>query len=142
MDKQNQIKRTLSQPVAIKFVAETLEGGKCAHRSALANLVCKEFGFYDLRGRAQRDGCLKALRELEAAGHFKLPAALSKGGPKTPKRLAEAVGEPTGVPVQAGEVGGLGLILVSGEEEMRIWNELMIREREAMGHWWDGRCVI
>jgi hypothetical protein len=133
MNKQNQIKRTLSEPSAITFVAETLKGGNCAHRNALADVVCNEYGFYDLRGHPQHGGCVKALRELEAAGHFILPAAQNKNGPKTPKRLEEAVAEPTGVPGQAGEVCGLALIVVSGEVQMRIWNELMIREHPR-GH--------
>ena len=78
---QNQIKRTLSQPDAIAYVAEALILGECAHRSALADLVCERFGFFDPRGQAQIEGCLKALRELEASGHFKLPAAQGKPGP-------------------------------------------------------------
>ena len=78
---QNQIKRTLSPPDAIAYVAEALHGGECAHRSALADLVCERFGFFDPRGQAQVEGCMKALRELEAAGHFKLPAAQGKPGP-------------------------------------------------------------
>ena len=54
--------------------------------------------------------------------------AQAKTGPNTPKRLAEAVADPVGVPAQVGEVRGLALILVSTEEHMRIWNEMMIRE--------------
>ena len=78
---QNQIKRTLLQPDAIAYAGEALHGGECAHRSALADLVCERFGFFDPRGQAQVEGCMKALRELEAGGHFKLPAAQSKPGP-------------------------------------------------------------
>ena len=125
---QNQIKRTLSQPDAIAYVAEALIRGECAHRSALADLVCERFGFFDPRGQAQVEGCMKALRELEAGGHFKLPAAQGNPGPRTPKRLPEAVPDPTGVPEQAGDVRGLAMILVSTDEHMRIWNEMMIRE--------------
>jgi len=130
---QNQIKRTLSQPVAIAYVAELLDGGEFVHRSELADFLCEECGFYDARGHAQRDGCLKALRELEASGHFTLPAAQGKTGPNTPRRLLEAVADPAGVPAQAGDVRGLALILVSTEAHMRIWNEMMIREHPR-GH--------
>ena len=56
-----------------------------------------------------------------------------KTGPGTPKRLPEAVTDPTGVPAQAGEVRGLALMLVGNEEHMRIWNELVIREHPR-GH--------
>ena len=133
MHAQNQIKRTLSEPAAIAFVAGLLDGGTFAHRTALADFLCRHFGFADVGGREQRDGCVKALRELEAAGHFALPAPRASNGPKTPKRLPAAVTEPTGVPAQAGAVCGLDLLLVDTEESMRIWNELMIREHPR-GH--------
>ena len=130
---QNQVKRTLSQPIAIAYAVEALKSAECVHRSALADMLCERFGLFDLRGHAQRDGCLKALRELEVAGHFRLPAAQGKPGPSMPKRLLEAVADPTNVPAQAGEVCGLALLLVSTEEHMRIWNEMMIGEHPR-GH--------
>ena len=72
---RNQIKRALSQPPAIAYVAGLLtDGGEFVNRTELADYLCEEFNFHDARGHAQRDGCLKALRELEAAGHFTLPA--------------------------------------------------------------------
>jgi hypothetical protein len=133
MQSQSQIKRTLSTPVAISYVAGLLESGEFIHRTELAEFVCEQCGFQDPRGHTQRDGCLKALRDLEAAGHFALPAAQGRTGPSTPRRLTEAVADPVGVPAQAGEVGGLALLLVSTEEHMRIWNEMMIREHPR-GH--------
>ena len=50
-----------------------------------------------------------------------------------PKRLPKAVADPTGVPDQAGDVRGLALILVTTDAQMRIWNEMMIREHPR-GH--------
>ena len=87
MDTQNQIKRKLSQSAAIEYVAGLLKINEFLHRSELADFLCEQFGFHDVRGQKQRDGCVKALRELEAAGHFTLPAARGKTGPNTPKRL-------------------------------------------------------
>lgn len=133
MNTQSQIKRKLSEAVAIDYVAGLLEVNEFVHRSELADFLCEQFGFYDGRGEEQRDGCVKALRELEAAGHFTLPAAQAKTGPNTPKRLTEPVADPTEVPGKAGEVRGLELIRVSGVEQMRIWNEMMIREHPR-GH--------
>lgn len=128
MNTQNQVKRTLSEPASTEFVSRLLESEEVPSRTALAAIVCEEFGFYDARGHAQRAGCLKALRELEAAGHFALPAALSSPGPGSPRRLPEPVPLPQEVPAQAGLVRGLHLVLVATSEEMRIWNELMIEE--------------
>jgi hypothetical protein len=133
MNTQNQIKRTLSEPAAIEYIARLLKVNEFVHRSELAGFLCRRFGFYDARSQEQRDGCLKALRELESAGHFELPAARGRTGPKTPKRLQGPVADPKGVPARAGEVRGLELIHISSEEHMRIWNEMMIREHPR-GH--------
>src|SRR3990172_1933363 len=123
MDTQNQIKRTLSQPAAIDYVAGLLKINESLRRSELVDFLCEQFGFHDVRGQRQRDGCMKALRELEAAGHFGLPPARGKTGPNTPKRLQVPVADPTGVPAKAGEVRGLEVIRVSREEEMGVWEE-------------------
>jgi hypothetical protein len=133
MNTQNQIKRTLSQPDAVKYVAGLLKLHKFVSRRELANFLCERFKFYDARTQAQWGGCIKALRELEAAGHFRLPVARGKTGPNTPKRLNEPVADPTRVPDKVGDVRGLELIQVSSEEQMRIWNEMMIREHPR-GH--------
>ena len=78
---QNQIKRTLSQPPAILYVAGLMiADGEFVHRTELADFLCEQFGFHDARGHAQRDGCLKALRELETSGHFTLPSAHAQAG--------------------------------------------------------------
>ena len=128
MDTQNQIKRTLSEPSSIEYVCELLESKEILHRSELAALVCEKFRFYDVRSKKQIAGCLKALRELEAAGHFVLPATGKKIGSKSPRRLSEPVSLPTDVPAEVGDVQGLTLVLVERIEQMRIWNELMIGE--------------
>ena len=128
MNIQTQIKRTLSQPASVGYVRELLDGNEFLHRSELAEALCEQFEFYDARGELQRSGCLKALRELEAAGHFVLPAALSKTGRNSPRRLSEPLPPPTDVPEQAGDVQELRLVLVSTTEQMRIWNEMMITE--------------
>jgi hypothetical protein len=130
---QNQIKRTLSQPDAVKYVIGLLKINQFTSRRELANFLCERFKFYDARMQAQWGGCIKALRELEAAGRLKLPVARGTTGPNTPKRLNKPVADPAGVPHKAGEVRGLELIQVSGEEQMRIWNEMMIREHPR-GH--------
>lgn len=129
MDKQNQIKRALSKPEAIEYIGRLLEEEEeCFTRTELAEVVCEQFGFQDPRGENQLGGCLKGLRELEAKGWFELPRAqIQKGGP-APRRLSSPVGEPEGVPREVGEVVGLELVLVEQESQMRIWNELMIRE--------------
>jgi hypothetical protein len=130
---QNQIKRTLSQPDAIQYIAGLLSDNKFDNRRELASFLCERFKFYDARKETQQSGCIKALRELEAAGHFTLPVAQGRTGPNTPKRLNKPVADPTGVPEKAGKITGLELIQVSSEEQMRIWNEMMIREHPR-GH--------
>jgi len=133
MKKQNQIKRILSQPDAIKYVRELLDNNEFINRNKLASFLCDHFGCYDLRGQKQLGGCLKALRELEAAGFFTLPPALHKKRANTPKRLSAPVPTSEDVPEKAGDVLGLRLILVCSEEHMRMWNDMMIREH-PQGH--------
>lgn len=126
---QNQIKRTLSVAESLRVVRAVLEDDGERGRTQVADQVCEHFGFYDARGRAQRSGCLKALRELERAGHFRLPkgGAAERRNP-SPRRLAEPVPAPCGVASEVGEIEGLQLIRVETDEQMRLWNELMAGE--------------
>lgn len=128
MKKQNQIKRTLSEPTHIEYVRGLLESNEISNRNKLAKRVCEQFGFHDARGQAQLTSCMEALRELESAGHFTLPVACVRTGINSPRRLGKRVALPVNVPAQAGEVWGLTLVLVHNDEQMRIWNELMIEE--------------
>jgi hypothetical protein len=43
MDSQSQIKRTLSTPVAISYVAGLLDSGEFIHRSELADFLCEQW---------------------------------------------------------------------------------------------------
>jgi hypothetical protein len=63
-------------------------------RTKLADQLCDQFDFFDLRGKKQRSGCLKALRELEQKGQFVLPMPCHIPGKVRPRRLAEPVPEP------------------------------------------------
>jgi hypothetical protein len=125
---QNQIKRTLSAPEAIAYVSQLLEDDEFSSRTELAGFLCEEFGFQDPRGENQIGGCLKALRQLEAKGWFQLPPPEIQKAHPTPRRLPEPVPETKSVPEEVGQVSGLELVLVKQEGQMRIWNELMIRE--------------
>jgi hypothetical protein len=128
MKPQKQIKRSLSKPDAIEYVKRLLNEQQFSSRTELADFLCGELGFQDPGGQDQRSGCLRALRELEAKGWFQLPPArIEKGGP-SPRRLSGPVVEAEGVPSEVGQIEGLELVLVGQEGQMRIWNELMIRE--------------
>jgi hypothetical protein len=132
MERQHQIKRTLATPESIEAIRRLLAEDAHASRSAFVRGACKHFGFVDARGRAQNAGCVKALRELERAGHFVLPAAGPRGRRRgqagSARRLGAPVPEPRDVPALAGDVKGLMLIRVQTLEQLRLWNELMARE--------------
>jgi len=126
---QNQIKQTLSTPANTGYIRYLLENEDILHRTDLATRVCKQFEFYDARGQIQISGCVKALRQLEKAGHIILPdVQRKKQASKSPRRLPEAVALPVGVPAEAGDVQDLRLVLVCTDEEKRLWNELMLTE--------------
>lgn len=128
METQKQIKRTLTRPGAIELIRSVLDSNSNLNRTQLADQVCEHYGFFDALGTPQRSTCLKALRELERHGHFVLPASLIQPGQRSPRRLGEPVAAVEDVPAEAGDVRGLQLIVVDTVEQMRIWNELMIRE--------------
>jgi len=128
VDVQNQIKRTLSQPAATAWIADQLTQGDVPHRTALARQACDQFTLHDGRGHAQMSGCLRALRELEAAGHFTLPQPCTRPGVGGIRRLPASVPPACGVPDRAGDVRELHLVLVEDDAHRRTWNELMLRE--------------
>ena len=130
METQNQIKRTLAQQCSIETIRRLLDDRAHKNRSSIAEAVCQQFGFHDARQRAQTAGCVKALRELERAGHFVLPAVRNQGSGtgKSARRLGQPVEVPLDVPAQAGDVRGLALIKVDSVDQMRVWNEMMLCE--------------
>jgi len=128
MKTQNKIKWTLTQPEAIKHIINILDTKDNINRTALSYELCDYFHFFDPRGNRQHSGCLKALRQLEQAGHFRLPSSTRKTVPRFPQRLEQPVPQPRKVPVDAGQIRGLQLIIVETNEQVRIWNELMITD--------------
>jgi len=82
MKTQNQIKRTLSQPEAIKQINNILDANTNINRSKLADLICDQFNFFNPCGEKQRSGCLKALRKLEQNNFFVLPVPCKTGSTK------------------------------------------------------------
>jgi len=128
METQNQIKRTLAQPEHVEFVARLITTNQFSSRKELAKAVCQKFGFFDIQGIEQHSGCLKALRELEAAGKFTLPSGKVKTRKLTPQRLHAPIPLAVEVPHRVDQVRGLELVLADTNEKMRIWNEMMISE--------------
>ena len=125
---QSQIKRTLSEPQGVSQVRALLRKMPDAHRTALADRVCAEFGFINARGCAQRASCLKALRALERDGQIVLPAPRTTPGRPQGRRLEQPVPAPKAVPAEVGELIGLDLVLVEDDAHRAIWNELMACE--------------
>jgi hypothetical protein len=133
MKTQNQIKRTLSQPEAIKQINNILDANININRSKLADLICDQFNFFNPCGETQRSGCLKALRKLEQDNFFVLPAPRKTGSAqKSPRRLEKPVPDPQGVPNDVEKICELKLVSVETEEYMRIWNELMIQNHSVL----------
>ena len=130
METQSQVKRVLSKPENLEHIRHILTGaGQALVRTALADEICQRFGFFDALGQMQRSTCLKALRDLEKQGHFVLPPGATRKRKKLqPKRLAEAVAVPRNVPGRAGAVEDLKLVIVQTQQQMRTWNEMMLRE--------------
>jgi hypothetical protein len=91
--------------------------------------LCQRLDLRDPNGDWRLATTLKALRNLEAQGFWTLPAAtVPPPGAWNPTQLHRRVQTPTAVPACVEEVRGLQLTEVTTEQELKIWNELMIRE--------------
>src|SRR5699024_2623012 len=118
MHNQSRIEQTLTELANLQRVQSMLAEHP-AHRTALADRVCTEFGFIDSRGHAQRAGCLKALRSFEQAGHVVLPA---------PRRAAHAAGATTHAPIDP--AGG------SGRRRAGAGQNIMSRRLPILSWYW------
>ncbi len=123
------VQQILAQPQHTRLVRQLLEPKVVSTRSALARELCQRLDLRDPKGDWRLATTLKALRDLEAQGFWTLPAAtLPPSGAWNPTRLHQRVQTPIAVPACVEDVRGLQLIEVTTEEELKIWNELMIRE--------------
>ncbi len=121
----------LSQPENTKLITDWLDANKGKNRTNLASYVCERLDFRDEKGHWRLSTTLKALRERETKGYWKLPeATIKKSGKWNPRRLDHPVAVPQAVPSQAGDIEGLELIEVRTDNDahLRIWNELMLNE--------------
>lgn len=125
---QTLIQRRLAQPDAIELIQYLLEAQPDINRTDLAEHLCEQFDLVDARGHRRLSGCLKALRVLASRGLFTLPLPQTKPGSSRPRRLDQRVPAPRHVPKSVGKVRGLELAVVEREEQMRVWNEMFIRE--------------
>ncbi len=128
MHEQNQIASTLASADGTARLKDLLAQAGSASRAEMGRRVCQAFGFHDVRGRPQLAGCMKALRALDAHGHIQLPAPRHERRLCRPRRLGQPVPAPTEVPARADWVRGLALVEVTGDDQRRVWNELMQRE--------------
>ena len=128
MHEQNQIASTLASADGTARLKDLLAHAGSASRAEMGRRVCQAFGFHDVRGRPQLAGCMKALRALDAHGRIQLPAPRHERRLCRPRRLGQPVPAPTEVPARADWVRGLALVEVTGDDQRRVWNELMQRE--------------
>jgi len=125
------VKESLCEPAKLAEIRRLLGSGEVRSRTELAASLCRQFRFQDPRGKLQVFSCLKALRDLEEEGDFRLPPRqLEIVSHWRPRRLVDPVAEPKDVPEQVGEIRGLRLVLVDPDDDtaMRTWNELIARE--------------
>ena len=101
MKSTTSIKERLCAPGNVTWVKEWLAGDKGGTRTVLAREMCERLELRDGKGALRMATTLKALRDLEAEGYWRLPAALSHGGKEwNPRRLGHAVAVPQGVPAR------------------------------------------
>jgi hypothetical protein len=124
------IKAVLSRLTSLAVIKKRLESGEKS-RTRLATWVCRRFQLHDLRGKPRVSSCLKALRDLEREGEWQLPPpVLNIVKHWRVRRHSKAVAKPKEVPTEVSQIRDLQLCLVDPQdgEQMRTWNELMVRE--------------
>jgi hypothetical protein len=125
------IKQRLAQPAHHAVVLELLTAKPPLTRNQLAQAVCRRLELRDPKGDLQVATTAQALRDLEAQGHWTLPAPqVRRTSPRsnTPTRLHQRVPPARGVPRQLAQIQGLHLVEVTTPAQVLIWNELMFRE--------------
>ena len=125
------IKQRLAQTDNIALVHRLLGAQPTPTRTQLAQQLCQRLELRDPKGDWQIGTMAKALRELEAAGHWTLPSPRIPGPRRwtnAPARLPQRVPPARDVPAQLDQFTELELLEVVTPEQLLIWNELMIRE--------------
>ena len=123
MHEQSQIASTLSSADGTTRLKDLLTQAGATSRTEVGRRVCQLFGFHDILGRPQLADCMKALRALDAGGRIQLPTPRHDRRCCRPRRL----GWPVSARVDL--VQGLALVEVTGDDQRRVWNELMERKR-------------
>ena len=133
---QRRVFSTLSSPEGLERLSALVADQSPPHRTALADLVCSEFGFRSPTCAPQRASCLQALRVLDARDLIELPPPLTPGGDGRPRLLGEKVPRPAPLPEQVGQVGGLRVQLVDSAEDRQVYSQLLADEhpRGAVCH--------
>ena len=128
MHEQNQIGSTLASADGTARLKDLLAQADSASRTEVGRRVCELFGFHDALGRPQLAGCMKALRRLEADQRIELPAPRHARRRCRPRRLGRPVPQPVGVPERVDLVQALAVVEVTGDDQRRLWNELVASE--------------
>lgn len=125
------IKQRLAQSDNTALVHRLLAAQPAPSRSRLALELCHRLELRDPKGDWQIGTTAKALRDLEAEGHWTLPPPrIPRPRPWTnaPARLPQRVPPARGVPAELAQIVALELLEVATPEHLLIWNELMVRE--------------
>jgi len=125
------IKQRLALPANLAVVRQVLDAKAAPTRTQLAQEMCRRLDLRDAKGDWQVATTARALRGLEAQGHWRLPAPTVRRKhirSTAPTRLHQPVPAARAVPPQLERIAGLQLLEVIDSPHSLIWNELMIRE--------------
>jgi hypothetical protein len=125
------IKQRLAQSDNVAMVRKLLNAKPAPTRTQLSKELCRRLDLRDPKGDWQVATTAQALRDLEAQGHWTLPAPRvrrTRTWSTAPTRLHRPVAAATGVPLQLEHLQGLQLVEVTDAPHLLIWNEFMIRD--------------
>ena len=124
IDTQNQVKSAITND--LDRVCEIIaRADDPSNHSAVARIVCEDFGFRDPNGYLQEKTCLTALQDLAAQGKIDLPHS-SHQTSKNPIRICSEDVQPLPavMPESVDMLKNLTVQLVSSQDDIHVWNAI------------------
>lgn len=113
----------------VALIRETVELFPRLSRLELAKTLCEQLAWYTASGTYRTDACLGLLARLERRGLLRLPEKKAAAARRHTRRAGgiEAAAPGAAIRGALGELGDVGLRVVTGRDETERWNQSVAR---------------
>ena len=113
----------------VEQIRETVDTFSSLSRDELSMTICEHLDWHSASGGLKTDACMKLLEKLEAEGCLKLPEKRTRPPSKRSSKPGRTERTAPRSPIEGvlGDVGSVGLEMVTEREETEVWNEFMDR---------------